>query len=153
MALLYDDIENYLDWVKTKANLKFNSQKHKFPIYYNCIYWAHMGCNVGSEEGKHRPVLITRTYKNSPTVTVIPLTTQKLRDKHQFHVDLEKQNLTALCEQMRIIDIARIEKPMYFNGKIVTITTQDWKKIDFQVKREYLLCKPKTTNTNTQCTN
>jgi len=118
MALLYDDIENYLDWVKTKANLKFNSQKHKFPIYYNCIYWAHMGCNVGSEEGKHRPVLITRTYKNSPTVTVIPLTTQKLRDKHQFHVDLEKQNSTALCEQMRIIDIARIEKPMYFNGKI-----------------------------------
>ena len=63
-----------------------------------------MGCNVGSEEGKHRPVLVTRTYKNSPTITVIPLTTKRLHDKEQYHVDLEEEDSTALVEQMRVID-------------------------------------------------
>ena len=52
-----------------------------------------MGCNMGSEEGKHRPVLVTRTYPNPPTITVLPLTTQRLNDGKQYHVDLEKQNL------------------------------------------------------------
>ena len=98
-----------------------------------------MGCNVGSEEGKHRPVLITRTYKNSPTITVIPLTTKRLHDKEQYHVDLEEEDSTALVEQMRVIDIARIDKPIYRNGKILTITEKDWKDINFQIKREYSL--------------
>lgn len=46
-----------------------------------------------------------------------------------------------MCEQMRIIDITRIDKPLYINGKITTITEDDWKKIDLQVKRQYLLSK------------
>ena len=54
-----------------------------------------MGCNVGSEEGKHRPVLVTRTYPNSPTIAVIPLTTQRLHDRKQYHIDLENQNSAA----------------------------------------------------------
>ena len=65
-----------------------------------------MGCNIGSEERKHRPVLVTRTYPNSPAITVLPLTTQRLNDGKQYHVDLEKQNSTVLVEQMRVIDIS-----------------------------------------------
>ena len=135
----YDDLQIYLDWTKTKSELKFNPQPKSFQILYNCVYWAFMGCNVGSEEGKHRPVLITRTYKNSPTITVIPLTTKRLHDKEQYHVDLEEEDSTALVEQMRVIDIARIDKPIYRNGKILTITEKDWKDINFQIKREYSL--------------
>ena len=139
MQVDYDDLQMYMDWTKIKSELKFNPQPKSFPILYNCVYWAFMGCNVGSEEGKHRPVLITRTYKNSPTITVIPLTTKRLHDKEQYHVDLEEEDSTALVEQMRVIDIARIDKPIYRNGKILTITEKDWKDINFQIKREYLL--------------
>lgn len=139
MTVDFNDLQEYLDWTKLKSELKFNPQAKTFPIMHNCIYWAFMGNNIGSEEGKHRPVLITRTYKNSPICTVIPLTTQRLKDGKQYHVDLEKINSTVLCEQMRIIDISRIDKPMYRGGNILEITTNDWKKIDTQVKRQYLL--------------
>ena len=141
MSIDYDKLHEFMEWTKTKTELKFNPQTKGFPILYNCIYWAFMGCNIGSEEGKHRPVLITRTYKNSPICVVIPLTTQRLNDEEQYHVDLEEQNSTALCEQMRIVDITRIDKPFYKNGKICSITKEDWKKIDYQVRRQYLLSK------------
>lgn len=146
MTVDFNDLQDYLDWTKLKSELKFNPQTKTFPIMHNCIYWAFMGDNIGSEEGKHRPVLITRTYKNSPICTVIPLTTQRLKDGKQYHVDLEKINSTVLCEQMRIIDISRIDKPMYRGGNILEITTNDWKDIDAQVKRQYLLSPipPKT---------
>ena len=146
MAIDYIDVKEYMDWMNIKSDLKFNPQSKTFPIYYNCIYWAFMGCNIGSEEGKHRPVIITRTYKNSPIVAIIPLTTQRLNDKHQFHVDLEAIDSTALIEQMRIVDIIRIDKPMYKNGKIISITENDWDNIDYQIKREYLMCKPQNKN-------
>ncbi len=135
----YDDLEIFMDWMKTKSEIKFNPQEKSFPILYNCIYWAFMGCNIGSEEGKHRPVLVTRTYKASPTITVIPLTTQRLNDDKQYHIDLENQDSTALVEQMRVIDVARLDKPLFKNGKILTITEKDWKAIDYQIRREYLL--------------
>ena len=142
MEVNYDDLQAYMDWIKTKSELKFNPKRVKsFPILYNCIYWAHMGCNIGSEEGKHRPVLITRTYKNSPICTVIPLTTQRLNDKEHYHVDLEVENSTALCEQMRIIDVSRIDKPLYKGGKIMTISENDWNNIDREIKIQYSLSK------------
>ena len=139
MNVDYDELQLYMDWTKKKSELKFNSQPKNFPILYNCIYWAFMGCNIGSEEGKHRPVLITRTYKNSLTLTVIPLTTKRLHDKEQYHVDLEYEDSTPLVEQMRVIDSIRIKKPIYRNGKILTISEKDWKDINFQIKREYTM--------------
>lgn len=33
----YNDIEEYLDWTKKKAELKFDSTTKSFPILYNCI--------------------------------------------------------------------------------------------------------------------
>lgn len=135
----YNGIQEFMDWTKTKSELKFNPQAKSFPIMYNCIYWAFMGCNIGSEEGKHRPVLVTRTYKNSPMITVIPITSQRLHDKCQYHVDFELINSTALVEQMRTIDTIRIDEPMRKGNKILSITEKDWKAIDFQIRREYLL--------------
>jgi mRNA-degrading endonuclease toxin of MazEF toxin-antitoxin module len=142
MSIDYQAVKEFMEWVKTKAELKFDPQPKKFPIYYNSIYWAHMGCNIGSEEGKHRPVVITRTCRNSSIVAVIPLTTQRLNDKYQFHVDLEAIDSTALVEQMRTIDIARIDKPMLMGGKIVSLTDNDWNSIDLQVRQQYLMSKP-----------
>lgn len=141
MNIDYQEFQLYMDWINKKAELKFNPQSKTFPVLYNCIYWAFMGCNIGSEEGKHRPVLITRTYKNSPICTIIPLTTQRLHDDKHYHIDLEIEDSTALCEQMRIIDISRIDKPLYKNGKILQISRNDWENINIEIKRQYLLSK------------
>jgi mRNA-degrading endonuclease toxin of MazEF toxin-antitoxin module len=138
----YPDVEEYLAWVKHKAELKFNPQAKTFPILYNCLYWAFLGCNIGSEENKHRPVVITRTHKNSSLITIIPLTSKRLNDKYSFHVDLEALDSTALVEQMRTIDNKRLDKPIFKRNKIVSISENDWIAIDAQVRREYLLCKP-----------
>lgn len=139
----YDDLDSFMEWTKTKSELKFNPKSKTFPIIPNCIYWAFMGCNIGSEEGKHRPVLVTRTYPNSPTITILPLTTQRLNDGKQYHIDLEEQNSTVLVEQMRVIDCDRVDKPMRRSGKIVSITKKDWSMIQYQIKREYLLTQPR----------
>ncbi|WFR57621.1 type II toxin-antitoxin system PemK/MazF family toxin [Anaerocolumna sp. AGMB13025] len=140
MSISYDDFKDFMDWTNVKSQLKFEPRTAKdFPINYNCIYWAYLGCNIGSEEGKHRPVLVTRTYGRSTIVTVIPLTSQRLNDGFWYHVDLENRNSTALVEQMRTIDIIRIEKPFRTAGKIAAITEDDWKKINKQINYLYKL--------------
>lgn len=140
MPINYDDFKEFMDWTNVKSQLKFKPCVAKdFPINYNCIYWAYMGSNIGSEEGKHRPVLVTRTYGRSTIVTVVPLTSQRLNDGFWYHVDLEKRNSTALVEQMRTIDIIRIEKPFRTAGKIASITEDDWKKINKQINFLYKL--------------
>lgn len=139
MKVDYDELQEYMDWMKKKLDLKYNVQIKDFPILYNCIYWAFMGCNVGSEEGKHRPVLIMRTYKNSSVCAVLPLTTQRLNDEYWYHVDLEHINSTVLCEQLRVIDISRIDKPYRIKGRIVSISKKDWEEIDREVKWLYAM--------------
>lgn len=139
MSISYDDLEEFMEWTKVKSKLKFDGKKPNFPVNYNCIYWAYMGCNIGSEEGKHRPVLVTRTYKKSPICTVIPLTSQRLNDGFWYHIDLEYMNSTALVEQMRIIDMIRLEKPFRQGGKIASISSKDWKAINMQINYLYKL--------------
>ena len=128
-----------MEWTKTKSELKFNPVKKNFQILHNCIYWAYLGCNIGAEEGKRRPVIVTRTYLNSPIVSIIPLTTKRLNDGKEYHIDLENEKSTALVEQMRIIDVSRIDRPMRKKGLIVSITIVDIQKINEQIIREYLL--------------
>lgn len=145
MQVNYDDLKEFVDWTKVKSELKFNPPNKTFPIIPNCVYWAYMGCNIGSEEGKHRPVLVSRTYKNSPVCTVMPLTTQRLNDGYWYHIDLECCNSTVLCEQMRVIDMSRIEKPYRKNGQIVSLSKKDWEEIDKQVKWLYNMKNKPTT--------
>ena len=138
MSIPYDDLETYLDWVKVKADLNFSDkEREEVKIIPNCVYWAYMGSNVGSEEGKHRPVLVIRTYKKSTICTVLPLTTQRLNDGYWYHIDLENYESTVLCEQMRTIDLLRIDKPYRTKGKIMSISKKDWEQINKQVNWLY----------------
>ncbi|MCL2223936.1 MAG: type II toxin-antitoxin system PemK/MazF family toxin [Defluviitaleaceae bacterium] len=133
-------VDDYTKWLDTKAQLTFGRNAAKnFSIINNCIYWAHLGYNIGSEEGKHRPVLVTRTSFKSPICTIIPLTTQRLNDGYWYHVDLEKMDSTALVEQMRIIDKRRIDRPKRKNGKVLTISQKDWTSINAQIIAVYEL--------------
>lgn len=139
MNIDYNDLQDFMDWTKTKSELKFNPQTLSFPIMPNGIYWAHLGCNIGSEESKLRPVLVTRTYKNSPMCTILPLTTQRLHDGYWYHIDMEHINSTILCEQMRTIDTLRITRPYRVHGKMLFISKKDWELVDKQIKWLYQL--------------
>jgi len=137
MMVDYNNIKEYLDWTAQKAEIKYNSKALNFPVLPNCLYWAFMGDNIGSEEGKHRPILVLRTYKNSPLCSVVPLTTQRLNDGYWYHIDLKDIHSSVLCEQMRTMDQKRIDKPYRIKGKIAKICASDWDKINKQIKWLY----------------
>ena len=137
------DLDNSLyfsEWTKTKADIKYNKDiDRSMYILNNCIYWAYLGSNIGSEQELHRPVLIVQTSKDSPICSVIPLTLERLDDGYWYHVDLENGVSTALVEHLRVISKKRIDKPMRISGKIDSITENDWKNINNQLKRMYVL--------------
>lgn len=59
-----EDSYHYIEWMKLKTELRYGEIiKHEFYILNNCIYWAHMGRNVGSEQDKHRPILVIYSEK------------------------------------------------------------------------------------------
>ena len=137
------DLDNSLyfsEWTKTKADIKYNKDiDRSMYILNNCIYWAYLGSNIGSEQELHRPVLIVQTSKDLPICSVIPLTLERLDDGYWYHVDLENGVSTALVEHLRVISKKRIDKPMRISGKIDSITENDWKNINNQLKRMYVL--------------
>ena len=54
----------YAQWTKNKAIIKFNKKIPTFPITNNYIYWCNLGINIGSEQNKIRPIIVTKTKKN-----------------------------------------------------------------------------------------
>ena len=133
------DSIQFSEWTKEKANLRYNGQLPKFPIYNNFIYWCNLGINIGSEQNKLRPVLILRTSKNSPICTILPLTTKRLQDEFWFHIDLEEVDSTVLVEQLKVVSKIRITNPYRKKGNLVTISPNDWNKINSQLKNLYRL--------------
>ena len=86
-----------------------------------------------------RPVLILKTSKNSPICTILPLTTKRLEDNFWFHIDLEEINSTILVEQLKVVSKIRITNPYRKRGKLVTISQNDWYKINSQLESLYRL--------------
>ena len=133
------DAIQFSEWTKEKANLRYTGKLPKFPIYNNFIYWCNLWINVGSEQNKLRPVLILRTSKTSPICTILPLTTKKLQDGFWFHIDLEEVNSTVLVEQLKVVSKIRITDPYRKRGHLVTISQNDWNKINSQLESLYSL--------------
>ena len=133
------DAIQFSEWTKEKANFRYNGKLPKFPIYNNFIYWCNLGINIGSEQNKLRPVLILRTSKNSPICTILPLTTKRLEDGFWFHIDLEEVDSTVLVEQLKVVSKIRITNPYRKRGQLVTISINDWYKINLQLESLYRL--------------
>lgn len=137
-----DDLAiEYAIWTKEKAKMKFKKYIINFPITNNFIYWCNLGVNVGSEQNKIRPVLIVKTKKNAPICTVLPLTSERIRDTRWYHVDLENMNSTVLIEQLRNISKLRIIGPYRIKGKLFKITKNDWDKIKSAMEKYYTMTK------------
>lgn len=136
-----NDIEKleFIEWMKEKADIKYNKKVCNIPIYNNFIYWCELGINIGSEQNKLRPVIILRTSNKSPICSIIPLTSKRLNDNIWFHIDLEDIDSTALIEQLRVVSKLRIVSPYRKKGNLVTITKLDWEKINIQLEKLYRL--------------
>ena len=131
-----DDTVEFAQWTKDKANLRYNSQIPKFPIYNNFIYWCNLGINIGSEQNKLRPVLVVKTSSASPICTILP---KRLNDNYWYHIDLEKIDSTVLVEQLRVVSKIRFANPYRKKGTLVTISQKDWDKINSQLQNLYRL--------------
>ena len=129
----------YATWTKDKANLRYNSEMPKFPIYNNFIYWCNLGLNIGSEQNKLRPVLVVKTSSASPVCTILPLTSKRLNDNYWYHIDLEEIDSTVLVEQLRVVSKIRFANPYRKKGTLVTISQNDWNKINEQLESLYRL--------------
>lgn len=131
----------YVIWMKNKEKIKFENKISTFPITSNYIYWCDLGINIGSEQNKIRPVLIVKTKKESSVCTILPLTSERMNDTRWYHIDLENQNSTVLIEQLRNVSKLRIVNPFRMKGKLGKITLNDWKKINFAMKKYYTMTK------------
>ena len=131
----------FATWTKNKAIIKFQKQMPSFAITNNYIYWCDLGINIGSEQNKIRPVIISKTKKESTICTIIPLTSERIDDTRWYHIDLENQNSTALIEQLRNVSKLRIISPLRMKGKLVKISLNDWEKINSAIKEYYSLTK------------
>lgn len=84
------------------------------------IYLIDLSDQVGSEQGGVRPAVVVQNETGnlySPTTIICPLTSKKKR-MSATHVALTPsdagvaQESTVLCEQVRVIDKARIRKKL-----------------------------------------
>lgn len=148
-----EDALKYVEWMKKKAELRYGKIKNeelvkteypKFPIFPTGIYWAYLGVNVGSEENKHRPVLVLRASRQQDQCTIIPLSTQRLKDDVEFHVDLTEFDNTVLVEQLRVISKKRLDKPLRHKGNIASVKNEsDLEKIYGQLSKYFATRPPK----------
>lgn len=89
-------------------------------IHRGEIYLIDLSLGVGSEQGGVRPAVIVQNEignENSPTTIICPLTSKK-KNMSATHVALTPRDAgvvkdsTVLCEQVRVIDKARIKKKL-----------------------------------------
>lgn len=71
-------VQQYLDWIKTKIYLDYNSEKAaKRIVKRGFVYECYFGRNVGSEQEKFRPCVVLQGIdgnRNSPNTIVAPIT-------------------------------------------------------------------------------
>lgn len=132
---------DYATWTKEKAQIKFTKKLPPFQITNNYIYWCNLGINIGSEQNKIRPVLIAKTKRESPICTILPLTSERIKDTRWYHIDLENQNSTVLIEQLRNISKLRIISPFRIKGNLGKITLNDWENINSAMQKYYTMTK------------
>lgn len=69
----------------------------------------------------------------------LPLTTKRLQDDFWSHIDLEEVDSTVLVEQLKVVSKIRITDPYRKKGQLVTISQNDWDKINLQLESLYRL--------------
>lgn len=95
-------------------------------IFRGQVYFTDLGERIGSEQSGMRPVIIVQNdigNRNSPTVIVVPITSQIKREEMPTHISLRRgygleEESIALCEHVDTIDKQRL---LDYIGHITTI--------------------------------
>jgi mRNA interferase MazF len=76
-----DKMTRFLDWVKKKMKLDFNSKRAEDRIVFRGeVYGCNLGIGIGSEKRKHRPALVLQNdvgNRHSPNTIIAPITNSK----------------------------------------------------------------------------
>lgn len=67
------------------------------------------------------------------------LTTKRLNDYFWFHIDLEEIDSTILIRQLKVVIKLRVTNPYRKKGQLVSISPNDWNKINLQLENLYRL--------------
>jgi mRNA interferase MazF len=98
------------------------------------LFYADLSPVVGSEQGGVRPVIVVQNdigNKYSPTIIVVPVTSQTNKAKLPTHVRLSgnkfglPKNSVALLEQLRTIDKKRLRDKIGSFDKNVMMKIDD----------------------------
>ncbi len=102
------------------------------------IYLAKLYPSKGHEPGKTRPVLILQTdmlnHIGHTTIIIVPLTTQLIDNAYPLRYRIAKrdrlmENSELLCDQIRAIDIHRLE-----TEKLTSLSVQEMFEIEQQIQ-------------------
>ena len=131
-----EKILRLLIWNDKKRKLKFDNGHFVRNIYKYNVYFAYMGCNIGCEIEKLRPVLIWKEHinasnKNENSYYVFPISSKIPKKKYYYNVEVDingQKNIIKINDGKRI-SIKRIVKPL-------KISKNQTFKIDDNTKQE-----------------
>lgn len=129
-----EKILRFLVWTDKKGELKFNKKKNLKNVFKNNIYWAYIGCNIGCEIEKLRPVLIWKEHVNKNnhddnSYFVFPVSSKIPSKKYYYNIEVEingKTNIVKVNDGKRI-SIKRIAKPLIDNSTRKTYVISELK--------------------------
>lgn len=113
-----EKILRFLIWNDKKKILKFENKKILKNVFKNNVYWAYMGCNIGCEIEKLRPVLIWKEHVNTSNPNensyyVFPISSKIPKKKYYYNIEINingQKNIIKINDGKRI-SIKRIVKP------------------------------------------
>lgn len=108
-------------------------------IIFVCFFQCFLCFSDIELQLEKEPVLVVKTSSASPVCTILPLTSKRLNDNYWYHIDLEEIDSTVLVEQLRVVSKIRFANPYRKKGTLVTISQNDWNKINEQLESLYRL--------------
>lgn len=119
--------KNFDSWNEIKKSVEL---RNRAKTKVGKVYWCRIGENVGTEEvGKgqffKRPVLVLQKF-SSETILVTPLTTKNKNGDWYFNFkDKEGNDVSAILNQTKTIDVRRLDSYMYeLNDNLVETIKQ-----------------------------
>lgn len=91
-------------------------------VHVGDVYYANLNPVRGSEQEGVRPVVIVSATSMGPRAIVVPMTTKLRSWPTRVRVELHGIEAEAMCEQVRTVDLARLNEDRYGRVAPATLT-------------------------------
>ena len=88
-------------------------ETHTMSLNAGDVYYANLDPTRGTEQKGTRPVIVISVVSMGPRAIVVPMTTTLRGWPTRVGVTLHGIRAEAMCEQVRTIDIARLNEDLY----------------------------------------